>query len=72
MAQTWVIVATSAIVVGALVWITIVGLRVGKWVHTAGGVLMLAIFAMIIALPWLNVAHGTLAELSSARRRRRR
>ncbi len=62
MAQNWVISTTTAIVIGALVWITVAGLRVGKWVHTVGGVLMLTIFAMIIALPWLNVAHGTLAE----------
>ena len=62
MAQNWVISTTTAIVIGALVWITVVGLRVGKWVHKAGGVLMLATFAMIIALPWLNVANGTLAE----------
>lgn len=61
-AQNWVISATTAMVVGALVWITIVGLRVGKWVHTAGGVLMLAVFALIIVVPWLNVANGTLAE----------
>ena len=67
-----VIAATTALVIGALVWITIAGLRVGKWVHTPGGVLMLAIFAMIIALPWLNVANGTLARISPARRRRRR
>ena len=60
-ARNWVICATTALVVGALVWITIVGLRVGKWVHTAGAILMLATFAMIIALPWLNVANGTLA-----------
>jgi hypothetical protein len=49
-------------VIGALAWITVVGLQVGKWVHTIGGVLMLATFAMIIALPWINVANGTLAE----------
>jgi amino acid transporter len=61
-AQNWVISGTTAIVIGALVWITIVGLRVGKWVHTAGGLLMLAAFAMIIVVPWLNVANGTLAE----------
>jgi amino acid transporter len=67
MAQNWVISATSAIVIGALVWITIAGLRVGKWVHTVGGVLMLAIFAMIIALPWINVANGTLAEFHPLR-----
>jgi glutamate:GABA antiporter len=67
MSQTWVIAATSAIVTGALVVITIAGLRVGKWVHTTGGILMLAIFAMIIALPWLNVANGTLAEFHPLR-----
>src|SRR5687767_12448431 len=60
-AQNWVIAATTALVTGALVWITIAGLRVGKWVHTAGGLLMLAVFAMIIVVPWLNVANGTLA-----------
>jgi amino acid transporter len=61
-AQNWVICAMTALVVGALVAITIVGLQVGKWVHNAGGILMLATFAMIIALPWLNVATGTLAS----------
>lgn len=62
MSNGWVVCAMTAVVVGALVWLTIVGLRFGRWVHTVGGVLMLAIFAMSIALPWLNVASGTLAE----------
>ena len=61
MAQNWVIASATSLIIGALVWITILGLQVGKWVHTVGGVLMLTIFAMIIALPWLNVANGTLA-----------
>jgi glutamate:GABA antiporter len=42
--------------------VTVRGLSVGKWVHTAGGALMLTTFAMLVALPWLNVAHGTLGE----------
>jgi amino acid transporter len=67
MADNRVISVTMAIVVVFLVWITIVGLRVGKWVHTAGGVLMLVVFAMIIGLPWLSVAHGTLAEFQPLR-----
>src|SRR5829696_3261458 len=62
MAQNWVIALTMAIVVAALMWITTAGLQAGKWVHAAGGVLMFSIFAIIIAVPWLNVAHGTLAE----------
>src|SRR5215203_362096 len=62
MAQNWVIALTMAIVVAGLMWITVAGLRAGKWVHAAGGVLMLAIFATVIALPWVNVAHGTLPQ----------
>jgi amino acid transporter len=61
MANNWVIAAASAFLIACLVGITIVGLQVGRWVHTVGGVLMLAIFAMIIAVPWLNVANGSLA-----------
>jgi len=49
-------------IVTALVGITIRGLSVGKWVHKAGGVLMLTTFAMLIALPWVNLAHGSLRE----------
>lgn len=51
----------SLLAVGALVALAVVGLAVGKWVHKAGGALMLATFATVVALPWLNVAHGTLA-----------
>ena len=61
MADNGVIATVTAIVVGALVWITAIGLRAGRWVHTVGGILMLATFAMVIAVPWLNVANGTLA-----------
>jgi glutamate:GABA antiporter len=61
LAHKGIIATTTACIVAALVWITIMGLQFGKWVHTLGGALMLAIFAMIISLPWLNVANGTLA-----------
>ena len=54
------VVLVSTAIFTALVILTIRGLRVGKWVHTAGGALMVTTFAMLIALPWLNVAHGTL------------
>ena len=42
--------------------VTIRGLSVGKWVHKSGGALMLATFGMLLLLPWLNLAHGTLHE----------
>src|SRR5262245_41980816 len=56
----WFVVTVSAAIFTALVVITIRGLSVGKWVHKTGGILMLTTFAMLIALPWLNVGHGTL------------
>src|SRR5882672_10245625 len=58
----WFISLMSAAIIGALVAITLVGLGVGKWVHKAGGVLMLGTFAMLVLLPWMNLAHGSLTE----------
>jgi glutamate:GABA antiporter len=54
------IAAVSAVVFGGLVALAIVGLSVGKWVHKAGGLLMLATFAALLIVPWLNVSHGSL------------
>lgn len=59
-ANPWVIGAANVLILAALTIVTIWGLSVGKWVHKAGGALMLIVFAMLIALPWLNLAHGTL------------
>ncbi len=42
--------------------VSTVGLGVGKWVHNAGGVMMLVIFAALLILPILNVWRGTLTE----------
>src|SRR5437868_5164383 len=52
--------AANAVVVGALVLVAIRGLSVGKWVHAAGGALMLFIFGALLLLPWANLARGTL------------
>ena len=56
----WFIGLISLVMVGTLVLLTTVGLGVGKWVHKAGGVLMIATFFAILILPWLSVAHGSL------------
>jgi glutamate:GABA antiporter len=52
----------NVVILAALVLVTVKGLNLGKWVHKAGGVLMLTTFAMLLLLPWLNLAHGTLTE----------
>src|SRR3954466_3179347 len=50
----------NAMLIGALIVITVRGLSVGKWVHKAGAAMLLFTFAALLLLPWLNVAHGTL------------
>ena len=52
----------SAAIIGALILVTTVGLGIGKWVHKAGGVLMLITFAALLILPLLNRAQGSPAE----------
>jgi amino acid transporter len=56
----WFIAGVNVFVIGLLVLITIIGLGVGKWVHKAGGALMVITFATIVILPILNWLHGTL------------
>jgi amino acid transporter len=60
--NTWFVVAVSTVIFAALVVVTVRGLSLGKWVHKIGGILMLMTFAMLMALPWLNVYHGALRE----------
>lgn len=58
----WFIGLVTLAIIGVLVVITSIGLGVGKWVHKAGGILMLVIFIAILILPLLNLAKGTLTE----------
>jgi amino acid transporter len=58
----WFIGVVSLITIGALVLITTIGLGIGKWVHKAGGALMLLTFAAVLILPILNIAHGSLPK----------
>ena len=51
----------NLVVIGLLIVITIIGLGVGKWVHKAGGALMVITFATIVALPLINWLNGSLA-----------
>ena len=45
--------------VASLVIVSALGLGVGKWLHNLGGVLILALFAALVALPLLSYAGGT-------------
>jgi amino acid transporter len=63
----WLVTGVNVAILTALALVTIRGLSVGKWVHKSGGILMVTTFAMIVALPWLNLARGTLSEFHPLR-----
>ena len=54
----WLITLISCLLVGVLVAASLRGLALGKWVHNAGGVMLLATFATLIALPPADWQRG--------------
>jgi glutamate:GABA antiporter len=61
-ASKWLITLASVLVIALLVVTSTIGLSVGKWVHNVGGIIMLVIFAALLALPFIHVARGDLRE----------
>ncbi|PYT05404.1 MAG: amino acid permease, partial [Acidobacteria bacterium] len=58
----WFITLFSCALVGVMVALSTRGLSFGKWVHNAGGVLLSLTFVALIALPFVALVRGTLAE----------
>jgi amino acid transporter len=56
----WFIALVSTAIMAGLVAVTIVGLNLGKWVHKAGGAMMVSMFGALLLLPWLNIRSGAL------------
>src|SRR6266536_602197 len=56
------ITAFSMVLVGTLVGVSTRGLGIGKWVHNAGGVLLLLTFLALIGLPFVSLLRGKLRE----------
>jgi amino acid transporter len=50
----------EVVAVVTLMLISIRGLQLGKWVHNAGAVIMLAMFAALLLLPVIHLVNGTL------------
>jgi glutamate:GABA antiporter len=58
----WLITLASLLVIALLVVVSTIGLGVGKWVHNVGGIIMLAVFAVLLVLPFVHVARGEMRE----------
>lgn len=60
--SSWFVALSTIFVMTLLVVVATIGLSVGKWVHNAGGVIMLTIFAAVLVIPILSRLTGHLAE----------
>jgi amino acid transporter len=54
--------AVSGVLLGGMTAISILGLRIGKWFHNAGGALLVIAFGVLILLPLINLGTGTLPD----------
>jgi glutamate:GABA antiporter len=52
--------AVAGTLIGTLIVISILGLGVSKWVHNVGAILLVSAFALLLVLPVIDVARGTL------------
>jgi len=60
--SSWFVALSSAVILSLMVVASTIGLSVGKWVHNAGGVMMLIIFAALLVLPLIGLLSGHLRE----------
>lgn len=58
----WFITLFSCAMVGVMVYASTRGLGLGKWVHNAGGLLLLLTFLALVALPFVSLWRGTITE----------
>lgn len=58
----WMVALVSVVLTITLVGASIRGLSLGKWVHNAGGIIMLVTYGALIVLPFISLARGELKE----------
>lgn len=58
----WVVALVGAVLTVSLVAASIRGLSLGKWVHNAGGIIMLLTYGALLILPFISLARGELKE----------
>jgi amino acid transporter len=59
--KTVIMVLNAALIAGLMIIATL-GLRVSKWLHNAGSVTLMLSFLVLIALPFVHMARGTLPD----------
>ena len=60
--SSWFVALATAVLLSLMVLASTIGLAVGKWVHNAGGVVMLVVFGALLVLPIISFLTGHLRE----------
>jgi amino acid transporter len=60
--SSWFVALATAVLLSLMVIASTIGLSVGKWVHNAGGIVMLVVFGALLVLPVLSLLTGHLRE----------
>jgi len=60
--SSWFVALATAVLLSLMVVASVVGLSVGKWVHNAGGIVMLVVFAALLVMPLIGLWTGHLRE----------
>ena len=60
--STWFVALASAVLMTLMIIASTIGLSVGKWVHNAGGIVMLIVFGALLLLPVIGLLTGHLHE----------
>jgi glutamate:GABA antiporter len=56
----WLVSVVTLALVAVMIAVSVRGLSLGKWVHNAGGFIMLATYGALIVLPFVSLARGDL------------
>ena len=60
--SSWFVALATAVLLSLMMLASTIGLAVGKWVHNAGGTVMLVVFAALLVLPVLSFLTGHLRQ----------
>jgi len=60
--SSWFVALATAVLLSLMILASVIGLSVGKWVHNAGGVVMLVVFGALLVLPLIGLSTGRLHE----------
>jgi amino acid transporter len=63
----WLISVISVLLVAGLALVAVRGLSLGKWIHNAGGIIMLICYGALVVLPFISLARGELKEFHPLR-----